>query len=322
MRLGNFESMGLEPLGEGDERRTFVNPEDESKIISEMKEDAEKDTPRQLKGRYYLTKIAHLLLPKNIPDIYQAGESRDGTQTIDAERISHMPGHKLLQEMRQSGEDEGLARKQIIDEMGKEMGELTMELSEIGLGFNIDEYVGNYTKDETGNVYYLETFKPWVFNPKNPEDFEVLFDEETMKEAIEGISDQETKEKCMKYFKRLLVLLEEEKQELQENNEASKNEASKIECGPHIEEIEAWFAPNMSEDFLATLNNIKTEKDAEDSEERKNARKTVSSIFEKLKFLRNEANITSEEYDRLNKKLKTLSNAVGTINRGVVDHDR
>ncbi|TRZ80014.1 hypothetical protein D4R86_05055 [bacterium] len=216
MRLNKFESAGISPLGEGEQKKTFINPEDERKIISETRESAEKDTPRQLKGRYYLTKIAHLLLPKNIPDIYQAGESRNETQTVDTERISHTLGHTFLQEERRSGADEGFARKQMIEEMGAGMGEVDLELERIGLGFNIDSNVGNYTKDEAGNVYYLETFKPWQADPVNPKELEVLFDEDELRGAIEDISDQETKEKCTHYLERLLALLEEEKQELQE----------------------------------------------------------------------------------------------------------
>lgn len=221
MRLNNFESAGRKPHGEGNEKKVFINPEDESRIISEIKESSEKDTPRELKGRYYLTKIVHLLLPKNIPDIHQVKESSAGKQTIDAERISHTKEHSLLQQTRQSDGDSSESfeetKKIIVDEMGAGMHELDLKLEQIGLGFNIDPFVGNYTKDEAGNVHYLETFKPWQVDVVNKKDLEILFDEESLRSAIEKISDSGTKEVCLQYLERLLAILAEEKQELQKS---------------------------------------------------------------------------------------------------------
>ncbi|MDP3726309.1 MAG: hypothetical protein Q8R36_03880 [bacterium] len=317
MRFGNFESMGLKPLGEGDEKRVFVNPENKRKIISETKEEVEKDTPRQLRGRYYLTKIAHLLLPKNIPDIYQVRESVDGKQTIDAERISHTQGHALLQEKRQSGGDEESAGKQITEEMGAEIGKLDLELERIGLSFSIDGNIGNYTKDEKGDVYYLETFKPWQVDPVNLKELEVLFNEEELREAIGGISDQEVKEKCTQHLERLLVLLEEEKQEIQEHHEARL-----IDCRPLIAELEATISPFMGKEIFATLHAIKTGEEALNNRERESAKQALISILSQLKTLEEKTNITAGEYDELYEKYQILCHAVGIINRGAVDHNR
>ena len=213
MRFSSFESQGKEPLGEGDEKKTFVNPENEDRIISELKESAEKDTLRQLKGRYYLTKIAHLLLPKQVPDIHQVRESQSGKQEIDSERISHSEEHTFLQEQRRAGAGEESAREQIVENIGDGIGEIDQELERIGLGFNIDPNVGNYSKDQEGNVYYLETFKPWQPDVVDVDDLEVLFDEEALRESIEELSDEQTKEKCRQYLERLLQLLEEERED-------------------------------------------------------------------------------------------------------------
>lgn len=307
----------MEPIGKGNERRAFINPKNERKIISEMKDEAEKDTPYQLKGRYYLTKIAHLLLPKNIPDIDQAGESIDGKQTVDTERISHTPGHTRLQEMRQSGEYEESAREQIIEEIGAEMGELDLELERIGLGFNIDPNVGNYTKDKTGNVYYLETFKPWQVDPINPEELEMLFGEEELREAIDSIPDQKAKKKCTRYLERLLFLLEEEKQELRKYHKANL-----IERDLHIGELKAKFVAFEQMHSIETLRDITTEEEAQNSTERESAKRALIPIESQLKVLRDKINITAEEYNKLHEKYKILSHAVGIINRGVLEHGR
>ncbi len=317
MRFGNFEGMNQKPLGEGDEKKVFINPEDEGRVIAVTKKEAGKDTPRQLKGRYYLTKIAHMLLPQHVPDIYQAGESQSGVQTVDAERIAHTQGHALLQEARQLGEGEESAHQQIIKEMDGAMTKVDMELERIGLSFNIDANVGNYTKDEAGNVYYLETFKPWQVDVANPKELEVLFDEEEMRIAIDGMADQEAKAECMNHLERLLALLEEERQELREQPEAIS-----IECGPHVQELEATLEPFLKEDVLAVLHTIQTEDDAIKSKERADAKKVLLVAFNKLKFLQNETNITTEEYARLQAKYKTLDRAIGVGNRGVIDHTR
>jgi hypothetical protein len=71
----------------------------------------------------------------------------------------------------------------------------------------------NYTKDEKGSVYYLETFKPWGIDPVNSNKIERLFDEGALRKAIAGTIDETAKQECNRYLNRLLTLLEEEKQE-------------------------------------------------------------------------------------------------------------
>jgi len=85
MRFESFNTSDQQPLGVGEDKETFINPADPERVISVLKEKKgiEKESPNKLKGAYYLTKIAHLLLPENIPEIYQAGESKDGQQSFD-----------------------------------------------------------------------------------------------------------------------------------------------------------------------------------------------------------------------------------------------
>lgn len=319
MRLNNFESSELTSLGEGKEKKVFINPEDEGRIISEKKEGVEKETPRQLKGRYYLQKIVHVLLPDNTPDIYQVSESTEGEQVIDAERISHTSGHELLQEKRRLGEDEEPAKQKIIEELGGGMNEVTNALADIGLAFNIDENVGNYTKDEEGNVHYLETFKPWEVDVTDSTKLEMLFDKEELFDAINNITDSKIKEQSLKYFARLLTLFEEEENEMREMQN-SKEDA--IECGPYITDIELIMNPFMTKESLASLRSLKTQEEAVVSQERKLANKALGSIMKKLNYLQDETNIADEQHDDLYKKYRILFNAVGMINRGMVDHDR
>jgi len=320
MRLKSFESAGLEPLGEGEEKRTFVNPEDETRIVSEKKEGAEKDTHRQLKGRYYLTKIVHNLLPNNIPDVYNAGESIDGKQIIDAERISHTPGHKFLQKVRQSGGNEEVALEQMNEEMSEGIGDLDSELERIGFSFNIDKNIGNYTKDKAGNIYYLETFKPWEVDPTKPEEFELLFNEEELRAAIESIPDQEVKQQSLKYLDRLLVLFEEDKKELLLENKAAFEALA--DSGPGIKELEDILKPFLEESFLQNLNSLKTKEEAVESAQREYAKAGVDIFLKKLKFLQEETKITNEELNRLDALRRVVSRAIGMVKLGMVDHSR
>lgn len=218
MRLGKFESAGKESIGEGWQKRVFVDPKNEKRIIAEMREGYMKDTIRQLKGRYYLTKIAHLLLPENIPAVYQAGESVEGKQTLDAERIAHSPKHALLQKTWRTGKGFGAAYKQAQKELGAEIQELAPRLKHIGLGLGVDTYTANFTKDKKGNAYYLETFKPWEINLPDSGEVEMWFDEKKLRNAIDELSDSATKEKCKRLLERVFALAKEEERELRTIN--------------------------------------------------------------------------------------------------------
>jgi len=164
------------------------------------------DSERQIKGRFYLTKIAHLLFPKNIPDIYQAGNSRDGTQTIDSERIAHSPGHALA--MRGKDDSTGLLAKEVLDESLK----INSNLKNSGL--EVDSTLFNYTKNENGDIYYLESFQPWRNDRTTKFNLVLRFDQEKLRTAINKL-DEGTREQCNNYLDRLLTLVEQEKRELE-----------------------------------------------------------------------------------------------------------
>jgi|SRR3989344_1077545 len=318
MRLDNFEvPPDAKPLGEGGERRVFVDPANEKRVIAETKSE-QQETVQKLKGRFYLTKIVHLLLPENIPDMYQAGESKEGTQTIDRERVSHTPGHAALQKAFQregydKEKDDDPAVQQLKEELGKGLGDIADKLSDLGLAFSIDVELQNYTKDEKGNVQYLEAFNPWEVDVVDPNKLEVLFDEEGLREAIGKLPDEGAKKECTSYLERLLILMKEDEQELQEKNRMAKE--NREECGPFVAEVKAWLTPFTGEETLATLNAIETEKEADNSTERALAKKALISVCKQLEFLKGSTNITPEAYDELEQQYKILYRAVGIQRR-------
>lgn len=315
MRLNTLESAGMEPLGQGDERKVFVDPENEERVISELNSEAQKDSPNALKARYYLTKILYMLLPDNIPDIYQTGEDGDGKQTIDRARAPHSPGQELLQKNRRLGDDEEAAKDLMISEMGSGMNDLVAQLADIGLGFNIDENVGNFTKDAKGKVQYLETFKAWEPDVAGSGKLEPLFDEQALRTAIEGIPDDTEKGQCLTYLNRLLKLKQDE--------EALSNlEPLKRECGPEVEAIESAISQFEDEASLKELFAIQTFEEAISNTRRQAARKALDDVFSRLVTVGRETNVTEEKLAELYTRRDRLSNAVGVVNKGIVDHAR
>ncbi len=316
MRLGKFEAGNHQPIGEGEERATYINPQNEERIISVLHNQEKNETTRQLKGRYYLTQIAHLLLPHHIPTVHQAAEDEDGVQTIDRPRVEHTTGHAALQEARRQGEDEEDAGDLMLDEMGKDIQDVDLALEGIGLSFNIDSNLGNYTRDSSGNVQYLESFQPWRVYPDDPTELEVLFEEEEMRAAIEKVKDEDVQKKCTRLLDRLMILFSEEEREVK-----TRHQEQLVEAAPHVAELESLLEPFMTEEMLATLNAVETEEEAMSSEDRTVARQALTPIFALLKFIGNQTNVPAETYGHLYDAFQTLSRAVGTINRGRVDHD-
>lgn len=317
MRLEQFQSVGNKPFGEGDERKVFVDPKREGRVIVENKDQAEYETTLQLKGRYYLTKIVHHLLPDEIPDIHQVGEAKakdGGKQTIDRERVTHSTGQEALQQARHEGKDEEEARQELIAEMGEEMGDLDMKLSKLGLGFNIDSNVGNYTRNASGKVNYLESFKPWQTDVVDPKELEVLFDEAALREAIDNIPDEKTKNECLSYLDRLLDLLEEERKGLQEQKEPERPD-----CRERVEAFETKYAPYFSEETLAHLNAITSVSEALADIKRKSVKIVLGEILTELQAMKSETNIADEEYKQLYAKRNALMRAFGTLRNGVID---
>lgn len=320
MRLGNFEMMGKKPLGSGAERDVFVNPENEEKVLSIFKSlPGERiASPNKIKGSYYLTKIAHILLPKNVPDISQAEISKDSKEIFDRQRISHTKGHEMLQKARQKGEDESAGFELMQEEMEDEINDVTDKLAEIGFAFNLDENIGNYTKDEKGNVYHLETFVPWGSNPENPKELELLFEKEDLIEAIEKLPEQD-KKICKSYLNRLMELFEEDKKKSLERSETREMyiKAPAMETLSEIENVLYYFENKHDIDLLM---NIKTFEEAVNSFQRQAAKKDFSAIFKLIHDKKLIETIPEEKFNELRERYLIIERAIGTVNGDYLDH--
>jgi len=100
------------------------------------------------------------------------------------------------------------------------------------------------------------------------------------------------------------------------------NLETKRESGPETLEFEALVAEFESEISLEELMQITEQKDALESPLRKKAKDALAPILKKYQTLEKETDISQEKLAELKVKYKNLSNAVGFINNGKVDHNR
>lgn len=315
----------LVALAEGVHKKVYVDPADEKRVILEMKtpEGEEKDSPRLLQGTYYLTEIARVLQPTHIPEIYEVSEAEDGVQKISRQRIALTPGHALLEKERRAGIEEydSTEAVAVLDkEITEESDRLQEKFESMGLissGIR-DTSPSNYSRDTNGEVYYLNTFKPWEAKLAGARhQFTLLFDEKKLARSIKKIPDKSAQEICNAHLAKIKILFEEEKIALQEADKARL-----IDCGPMVQEVEAMFVAFEAKHDMPLLLAITTEAEAFASKERIAAKEDILRIAAQLKTLQNDTNIIGQQYNELYDKYKALHlRAIGTANRGVVSHE-
>lgn len=99
---------------------------------------------------------------------------------------------------------------------------------------------------------------------------------------------------------------------------------TKLEHEPEVAKFKELVALFETEHSLAELHliiNLSPE-EAPNHPIREPARKAIGPIVSQLKKLKEETNISPEQYEDLRAEYKRLSRAVGIINKGVVDHTR
>jgi len=95
------------------------------------------------------------------------------------------------------------------------------------------------------------------------------------------------------------------------------------ECGPEVKELERMF-----EDFerthdpeaLSAITDITTLEEAQAHPTWMPAQLALHPIYAKFRVLKDETNITDEKHAELKTKWKRLTQAVGMINNGKLDH--
>ncbi len=119
---------------------------------------------------------------------------------------------------------------------------------------------------------------------------------------------------------------EEERNELfiKTHPEAFDIPETKLECEPEIAKFKEMIASFEAKHSLEELHAITdlTPEEAPKHPLREPARVAIIPIDAQLKKIKEETNITPEQYEEMRAEYKRLTRAIGMINKGKVDHTR
>ena len=221
----NFDKK--EPIGQGGERKVFQHPNDSQKVIGVYENHVTPATPNRVKGRYYLTKILHLLFPDNIPDVYTTAPSGHIAEKKERD-VDHLNIQRFisLSEKHNKGEfvsneDLNLAQRKHATgyrnlAYNPKIIDLKRKLGEIGINF--DRANCNVTTDSKGHAIYIEVFEPWsgiypASRSKSLLDFYLSYDEDKLQDVINRLPEPH-RSVAQKYFDRLTFYKNKELRQL------------------------------------------------------------------------------------------------------------
>lgn len=164
-KMESYDEAGMKPLGEGREKTIFVSPDDPEKIIGIFKEPAE--SAEEVRARFYLTKILHILYPQHIPDMHA---SISEPHAIEADRVH--------------GEESTRKQNDVIKDRFFE------------LGVKLDSKPANYVAEEGGPAQYVDTIRVW-FRDGTPN-----YNPQKLREAIFKLDEGE-RSNALSYLARL-----------------------------------------------------------------------------------------------------------------------
>lgn len=98
----------------------------------------------------------------------------------------------------------------------------------------------------------------------------------------------------------------------------------RVECGPSIAEFLAaleQYESTFPLDELYSITDL-TPEEAASHPLREPARKALAAVFAHIKYMDDYTDISKVNLDEMKKRYKKISNAVGMINKGNVDHTR
>jgi len=204
-------------IGEGYEKRVYEDPNNKDRVIAKFHEYID-ETPNQIKAKYYLTKILHFLFPKNIPDMHWAGSEPNAYQVdkveVDERHRDILKYADLADEAyrkKMIGEAVDMSRKNfelqdtvVSDEDVVELGE---KIEKLGIR-SLDKSALNFTKDNEGNVMYLDSLYAWKL--KYDGSPFLFFNFGKLENAINSLPEN-NKKTATNFLQRLKELYEEER---------------------------------------------------------------------------------------------------------------
>lgn len=171
----------LKPLGDGAEKKVYENPNNPEQVIGIFHK-SESQSVELAKGRFYLTKILHLLFPKNIPDMHLAATEPN---MISADKVESGP--------RSFG---------FTERSEKSFKDLESNLNSVGVIF--DDYSLNLIFDKGGDLFYVDSFFPWITEAGRSVR---QYDRQKLYSSIQNLDDDK-KELGLSYLNRLEEMYE------------------------------------------------------------------------------------------------------------------
>ena len=77
------------------------------------------------------------------------------------------------------------------------------------MGLNFDSFDWNFNLDKSGNIVYMDSFRPW-FDVENTGIPKLKFNEPVIQEIIDGLKDEAVKKECNHFLQRIKDLYEQE----------------------------------------------------------------------------------------------------------------
>ncbi len=201
-----------EPIAEGAQKEVYLAKENPNEVVAEFHKPL---TPDQIKSAYYLGKIAHLLFPKNIPDIHSAYNESNDTSVLQIQKgesdLPHQMSHRVWLEVskpiyvqRKVSSDERRAMHQHFQQTEHNPKVIKLRKEASLKGFKMDYGGQNFSQDEQGNITYLETNPAWEYRKDGSTLY--WFDEARLQNSINELPEP-NRTQALKYLQRLLKLV-------------------------------------------------------------------------------------------------------------------
>lgn len=170
-------------IGSGSDKTVFTDPSNPEKAVGIFHPSVE-ETPLQARGRFFLSKILHILFPENIPNIHFSGHN---PKAIITTKIHH-----------------GVP----VETSKEEKSDLVKKLKSVGL--MVDDVSDNIIRSEDGHIVYTDNQAPWyIYNFPERKTKEKTYDTEKINAAIEQLPT-EKREQALTYLSQLEAAYEEE----------------------------------------------------------------------------------------------------------------
>ena len=204
-----------EPLGKGAERTVYPSVEHPDRVVGIYHEGSE-ETPRSMKATFYLTKIVHLLFPKNIPDVQFAASDPNA---VGRTRVELGEEHEILKKSLDSNQPDAAefwvqvekASTKLSYGESKKVTKFVEKLYEAGV--HPERSVYNFGTGDEGDIIYVEPFPAFYFS-KSKSRWVLAFSPTKIKLAIAGLKDDETRSSAQQYLERIFQLFAEEKEKV------------------------------------------------------------------------------------------------------------